>query len=230
MPGKRAHCDSFFQELNILPCYIDPVRTSAIAQGDLVSKGIVSAAWTRRTPLPGACQSFEIACALSHRKACQCIVDADVPWGFVFEDDNVVMGTKCIPRFKNLVRWAESNHTEFTVINASPCNSLHTFGKGLLPGTQGCTNVLLYSRKGAEHVVNHLLPIRSPIDDWLHMNMPNAFCIHDRIFAQQDTSAPLSLLTALNPILCKYEYLVNPHSVLVVALLGFVLVCTPFMI
>ena len=180
-----------------------------------MTRGIVSTSWKRRTPCPAASRCFEIACALSHMKACQCILDADVEWGFVFEDDNIVMSERCVSRFKTLVQWVKKSHTPFTVINASPCNSLHTSKRGLLPNTQGCTNVLLYSRKGAEHVIHNMLPIRSPIDDWLHMNMPNAFCLHERIFAQQDTRAPLSLMTALNPVLRKYEYLylVNPHSV-----------------
>ena len=230
MPDRRLHCDTFFRELSIEPCYVSPVSMHSIVESDLVSKGVVSTSWTRRTPFPAASRCFEIACALSHMKACQCILDADAPWGFVFEDDNVVMGEKCIPRFKTLVQWVQKNHTMFTVINASPCNSLHTYKKGLLPKTQGCTNVLLYSRAGAEYVARNLLPIRSPIDDWLHMNMPNAFCLHERIFAQQDAHAPLSLLTAINPVFRKYEYLVNPHLVFCITVLtGIVAVSYSFM-
>ena len=113
--------------------------------------------WKRRAPWPAASHQFEIACALSHMKACQVIAESDADFGFVFEDDNVI-SPSCISRFKDITKWAEKHTKDFLVLNISPCNSFHT-SNGILPGSQGCTNALLYSKKGAQFVVENLLPL-----------------------------------------------------------------------
>ena len=210
MSSRRAGCDAFFSRLGVKPTYVTPVDKHKIKVQELISSNIVSADWTRRTPLPGGSREFEVACALSHLNACKAIVESDLDFAFVFEDDNVD-GCKCVRRFTDLQLWASLNHHTFNLINVSPCNSLHTLKKGMLSGTQGCTNSLLYSRKGAQYVVDNILPIRSPIDDWLHLNMPDGRCLHPRIFKQDDE---LSIVSVLNPMLCKHEYLFNIYTVM----------------
>ena len=217
MPDKRAHCDAFFNMLGVSPVYITPVNKHTLSLPDLYAKGIVSRTWTRRAPLPGAPMAFEVACALSHLSACQHIVESGVPWACVFEDDNIIVNEQSVECFKQIIGWAELNISTFNVINLSPCNSVHTSCVGLCPGAQGCTNALLYSRQGAMYVTQNILPVQSPIDDWLHNNMPGSSCLHKRIFAQQDTQQ-WSILAVLNPVLWKREYLINSHSVCVYGL------------
>lgn len=210
MDPRRANCDAFFSRLGVKPKYITPVNKYKINVEELISSNVVSDKWTRRTPLPGGSKEFEVSCALSHLNACRAIVESDVDFAFVFEDDNIE-GCECVQRFADLHLWASQNHGKFNVVNVSPCNSLHMHRKGILSGTQGCTNSLLYSRKGAQYVVDNILPIRSPIDDWLHLNMPDGKCLHPRIFKQDDK---LSIVSVLNPVLCKHEYLVNIYTVM----------------
>ena len=210
MSSRRAGCEAFFNRLGVQPEYITPVNKREINVEQLISSNIVAERWNRRTPLPGGSKEFEVACALSHLNACRAIVASDLDFAFVFEDDNVD-GCECVERFEKLQQWASLNHHAFDVINISPCNSLHTLKEGMLSGTQGCTNSLLYSRKGAQYVVDNILPIRSPIDDWLHLNMPSGQCLHPRIFKQDDK---VSIISVLNPVLFKHEYLVNTYTVM----------------
>lgn len=212
MQHNRQHCDNFFHDIGVVPTYVPPVLKQSLNVDKLINEGLVahSSAWSRRTPLPPAPKTFEIACSLSHLRACYWIVQSKANWAFVFEDDNVMSKT-CAERFKQVEQWAKSNFEHFNVVNLSPCNSTH-MQNGLLSKTQGCTNALLYSRKGAMFVIKHMLPIRSPIDDWLHMNAPNSYCIHSRIFCQKD-AVQHPTIGFINPVYCKYERLINTHSV-----------------
>ena len=92
---------------------------------------------------------------------------------------------------------------------------------GLLPGTQGCTNALLYSRKGAQFVIDNLMPIRSPIDDWLHLNAEDSYCLHKRIFCQHDSVEKMTLKSLFNPMYRKYERLINAHFICVIGISTF---------
>ena len=216
MPNREAHCKQFFERLEVTPVYVSPVDKNSVDIQNLEKKDVVARKWVRRSPIPAASRKFEIACALSHMAACKAIVESKCRWAFVFEDDNII-GEDCISRFKKIVCWAEENHDDFHLINISPCNSLHTFRTGLLEKNQGCTNALLYSQAGAQYVVDNLLPLKSPIDDWLHLNIPRSYCVHKRIFSQYDSTAPLTLKTLLNPVYRKKEYLCNVHLMMVVA-------------
>ena len=218
MPSKKQACVSFFDSLGVEPEFIDPVLASDLNVKALKQSGIVSDSWIRRVPCPrsDACYRFEIACCMSHIKAAQRIVESGATWAFVFEDDNVYK-PGCISKFHQLCRWAEQHHTEFNVINVSPCNSLHSQQRTsrFLDRTQGCTNALLYSAQGAKELLQSIYPIASPIDDWLHQHMPQSFCIHERIFEQHDSTDPMSLTTFVNPLLRKQEYVPWCHVFLV---------------
>lgn len=227
MPHAHEHCRAFFDELKVEPVYVPPVLKDRLNIEELTELGIVApiSTWKRRTPLPAAGKSFEIACALSHLRACHMIVQSGSNFAFVFEDDNITSPT-CADRFALLVDWAKHNYKSFNVINVSPCNSLHMCN-GILSGTQGCTNALLYSQQGARFVVDNILPVCSPIDDWLHLTVPNAYCVHKRIFCQSDASAT-GIVSILNPMFCKYERLVNVHSLFVLSVVvgGVVCICS----
>ena len=213
MHAKRHSCQTFFSRLGVQVQFVDPVIASGLDIESLQNEGIVSKAWCPRIPIPRP-QSFfrfEVACAMSHVRAAQMIVDSNVPWAFVFEDDNVI-DEKCIPKFHKICEWAQLHHNVFNVINISPCNSLHFPTRpALYPNTQGCTNALLYSRNGAKHLLSKIYPLSSPIDDWLHVNMPSSYCMHDRICRQEDADAPITWTTFWNPILRKKEYAMSLH-------------------
>jgi GR25 family glycosyltransferase involved in LPS biosynthesis len=213
MPNRKEQCDRFFRKLRVIPTYIEPVDKTTLNIESMVKQGIVTEErrWRHRTPVSFATHQFEVACALSHLRAVAAIVDANVDCAFVFEDDNVI-DDRCVQRFSMLVDWAIQNHTRYNVINISPCNSMHTMKRGMLPKTQGCTNALLYSRKGARAVQKSILPLSAPIDDWLHMFMEESYCLHPRICEQEDARSITSVKQIFVPGLRKLEYVVNFHS------------------
>ena len=220
MANKKEECKEFFDQLGVEPVFIDPVLKKDIDLNALQYLGVIAPfkQWKRRAPWPAAPHEFEIACALSHMKACQVIAESGASFGFVFEDDNVI-SPSCVSRFKEITKWAERHTSDFLVLNISPCNSLHT-GTGILTGSQGCTNALLYSRQGAQFVLKNLLPLESPIDDWLHLNVPQSYCLHRRIFCQKDSVTVPPWYAWVNPFYCKYEYALNSHLACVVTFIG----------
>ena len=221
MPSKKEACLRFFLQLGIEAQFVDPVLASDLNIEELKTQGTVGATWNRRVPIPrsASCFRFEVACAMSHVKAAQMIVESGANWAFVFEDDNCVK-PGCVSKFHDICAWAEEHHGYFNVINVSPCNSMHFRTTGeLYKNTQGCTNALLYSRQGAELLLRTIYPISAPIDDWLHCNMPDSFCVHSRIFHQEDADKPLCFTTFWIPLLRKMEYAASFHTIAVWGLL-----------
>ncbi len=216
MPAKRHSCQTFFSKLGVQVEFVHPVIASELDINSLQNQGLLSKAWYPRVPMPRSqsCFRFEIACAMSHIRAAQMIVDSNVPWAFVFEDDNVI-DTKCIAKFHKICEWAQLHHKVFNIINISPCNSIHlpTVRPALYPNTQGCTNALLYSQMGAKQLLSKIYPLSAPIDDWIHINMARSYCMHDRICRQEDADARMTLTTFFNPILRKKEYAISFHLI-----------------
>lgn len=222
MPSKKEACSRFFSKLGVEPTFVDPVVASDLDVKSLREQGTVANTWKSRVPFPRlpSCLRFEIACVMSHVKAAEMIVESNANWAFVFEDDNVVK-PECIRKFHAICKWADMHYESFNIINVSPCNSMHfpSSTPRLYDRTQGCTNALLYSKKGAMCLLSNIYPISAPIDDWLHLNMPESFCLHDRIFHQEDADKPLTFTTFWIPILRKMEYAFSYHTVLVWAVL-----------
>jgi hypothetical protein len=216
LPNRRKRCEEFFAELGISVTYIDPVLKGSLDMDDLHRCGVVMRPdrWVRRTILPAGAHDHETACSLSHLKACKAFLRSGHDVGVVFEDDNVST-PDCRRRFAEMLEWGSANKDSFNVVNLSPCNSLYLSKKGILPGNQGCTNCLMYSRKGAEYVSQYLFPIRSPFDDWLDQFLPESYCLHERIFEQEDSRWPISWATLFNPVLRKQERLFTVHFVFV---------------
>ena len=187
LPHRRMDCEMFFETLGVVPVYTDVTLAAEIA----AEPEFVTKEWKATR---GA-----LACAMSHRTACQTLLDSDEQCAVVFEDDNDIPDMSKVTKYHRLVAELKERASEFNYINLSPCwsrfppvrSSLEiqsVLDIHLYKGTGLCTNAYIVSRAGAEYILQ-----MDWNDSWDHYlkRIPNAFDVHPRLFKQNSQASSI---------------------------------------
>lgn len=110
----------------------------------------------------------EIACALSHIRIWQGIVEMKQPFTLILEDDAVLM-----PEIKEVLLALQEIPDNYDLINFNTTKKQTPFGDYItsqhqltaLKGTANMTSAYLLTFEGAKKLLDKALPIRMPADD-----------------------------------------------------------------
>lgn len=187
LPNRRTNCDMFFEKLGVVPIYTTVTLTAEIAH----LPEFVTSRWK---DTKGA-----LACAMSHRTACQALLDTDEQLAVVFEDDNDIPDSSRIATYHALLAELRHRVNDFNYVNLSPCDAqfpprlsslkLRTLSNIRLHNASGwCANAYIISREGARLCLE--MKWKKQHDYYLK-SMPKAFDVHPRLF--QQNSQPSSI-------------------------------------
>ena len=187
LPHRRMDCEMFFETLGVVPVYTDVTLAAEIA----AEPEFVTKEWKATR---GA-----LACAMSHRTACQTLLDSDEQCAVVFEDDNDIPDMSKVTKYHRLVAELKERASEFNYINLSPCcarfppvrSSLKiksVLDIHLYKVTGLCTNAYIVSRAGAEYILH--MKWNNQWDHYLK-RIPKTFDVHPRLFKQNSQGSSI---------------------------------------
>ena len=223
LPERRNNCDRFFEALGVVPIYIDVTMAAEITYIPKFAEG-----WKG----PMAWSLASMACTMSHRTACQALLNTDEPFAAVFEDDNVTPDCFAAKRYHMILAELKTKVNDFNLINLSPCNSifppkrsklnLNTVLDTHLYNCSGyCLNAYVVSRSGARCILD--LKLAGSLDTYIRTpKIPRTFDVHPRLFKQNQE--PSTAGNTRSPPEYSYARFITLCTAAVVPSIGMILI------
>jgi len=210
-------CEMFFETLGVVPVYTDVTLPAEIAE----EPEFVSQTWKATR---GA-----LACAMSHRTACQALLDSDEQCAVVFEDDNDIPDLSEVTKYHRLVAELRERAGEFNFINLSPCYAhfppvrptlkiQSVLDIHIYKGSGACTNAYIASRAGAEYILH--MKWNDQWDNYLK-KIPKAFDVHPRLFKQNSKTS--SIGNTASPPEYSYKFLAVSTTIGILAIVAIII-------
>ncbi|MDF2372370.1 MAG: glycosyltransferase family 25 protein [Rhizobiaceae bacterium] len=170
--GRRSYVDRLMADCGMPAEIVDAV------DGGLLSAGQIAEVYNHHLHephYPFSLRPAEIGCFLSHRKCWQKIVDENLDYGFVLEDDAILAVSDAVPAMEIAEQYiADAGYIQFPV-RRPPANAKIIASHKNISLLQPAVTPLrlsgqLVSKKAAEHLLAMTVVFDRPVDTFLQMH------------------------------------------------------------